>query len=682
MRIKIHFVLAVIFALAGQSFGAGWWSLDYTHRRGVTIASARHSGLPGDDVAVVTMATGGLCRPDGNDIRVATHDGKERPLRLLMVGPGDQVSLAFAIQPGVTNYHVYLGCKKDPPPSKPLEINRGVLLETWFFKEGQARTLEQAVKTLEKNQQFIGRGFRNNIFQGHNAFGPENRVINVFTAYLQCTGGAYTFGSASRDASFLLIDDKLVVDCGGMHEVAPVVMARGQVHLTPGLHKLTYYHLTGAANPVCVAAWQPPGADKIWTIPPEAFAPVTRATSGPLEQYGREMTIDFQPIHNGEAFTADRYYQRYSFKALTSGPVGKLQWTWDFGDGQSAVGGSAEHVYLLPGEYTVKLKTTGAYGLMERVNKIFVSRPWDRVMHNDLDSLQMYGQMVSIYNFSSLPVESLPEAAILLNESGKIEAVVAVGKAMLKHDKAPAAVIEQIMPLYIAILVGNDQHAQAAKDLLKSAEMTAEPATQAAMKVAAAEQLMELAGKDDLQQAMEVYEGVVRKYEALTSNESIRQARIGIGDVWRLRADLDKAVHAYKAAGQKPNNAASASITRGDLARHVEDHIRQKHFAAAEDSLRQWEQTFPADKLEGYWSLLKCNLLMASGKVKTAITEAATLVTVNPGSNYAPQLLMLQAQAHERLKDTASMQEALKKIVNKYKESPLAAEAAKRLGTE
>jgi TolA-binding protein len=56
------------------------------------------------------------------------------------------------------------------------------------------------------------------------------------------------------------------------------------------------------------------------------------------------------------------------------------------------------------------------------------------------------------------------------------------------------------------------------------------------------------------------------------------------------------------------------------------------------------------------------------------------LVKVNPASNYGAELLMIAYEAHLRLRQPDEAKKVLRQIVKDFPESPLAAEAAKRLG--
>ncbi|MHC4717148.1 MAG: PA14 domain-containing protein, partial [Planctomycetota bacterium] len=321
---------------AGAAWGQGWWNPRWPYRRTVTVARAPASKLPGDDVAVLTMPTGGVVGPAGEDIRVIAPDGTSVPHRVLMMGPGDRVRLAFAVKGGATRYAVYFGHPQPPQPRPALEIRRGVLLETRAYAGGPISTFDQVRTALSRAGRLIGREFRDSIFLGHNPFGPQSRLCSLFTAHVVCPAdGQYIFATSSRDASFLLVDGEVVVSNGGRHRPQRRASRTGTVRLTKGLHEVKVYHVSTGGDPVVVAAWRPPGARRLWKIPAAAFAPVRSAAPGMLTRCGRAFQADFIPVHAGEAFMANRYFQRYTFAASTSGRGPGPTFRWDFGDGQT-----------------------------------------------------------------------------------------------------------------------------------------------------------------------------------------------------------------------------------------------------------------------------------------------------------------------------------------------------------
>ena len=191
---------------------------------------------------------------------------------------------------------------------------------------------------------------------------------------------------------------------------------------------------------------------------------------------------------------------------------------------------------------------------------------------------------------------------------------------------------------------------------------------------------MALENLDDPNRSAEIFQQVIQKNQAMVGPAIVRRARIGLGDVARRLGDFEKARKAYEEARARPvDRPGGAPFQRGDYARHVEDYTRTRDFTSAEEYLEEWGEAFPLDKLEGYWSLLRARLFFDRGQYAQAAGEAAALAKVNPKSNYAPELLMLSADAWEKLRQPPKAADALRQLVKDYPESPLAAEAAKRL---
>ena len=667
-------------AMAGPAAAGNWWNRAWRYRRVVTVPPNKGiTGLPGDDVGVVGMPTGGVAQPDGRDIRVATASGQLVNSRVLMMGPGDFARVAFALRPGTSRYYVYYGLAGAKAVAS-LVIRRGVLLEMWAYGGGATSSLEKVQKLFEApGKVFIGRRFLDRIFMGHNPFGPQSSVASIFTGWFDCPrSGRYLFSCSSRNASFLLVDGKLVVDNSGTHSPQRDIRKHGSVELKAGQHKLTFYHVSRSGDPVVVAAWRPPGESRVRVIPPGAYLAIARAAPGMMTSQSGATQIDFVPKHAGEAFMLNRYFHRYEFAALATGPgASKITWQWDFGDGQTAAGAAVEHVYLLPGLYTVTLKGKGGRGPLKRTNRIFVSRRWDMVTRDATEKLAGYSRIVAGYDFAKFKPELLLWSMLLCRRTGIDEAVMAAGEALMSKDQAPAHVIEQAVPLYAEQLAGRKSRDEAAAALIKAAGMSQNAAVSAAMLVRAARIHLAMHHEAKAEKLLAL---VLRTYAPRTRGSAVRQARIALGDVWRLRGNYQKARDLYQQAG--PARAVigkSVIITKGDFARHVEAYVKSSEFAWAEQYLDKWEDAYPTDKLEGYSTLLRVRLLEAHRKHAEAAAEAETLADVNPASNYAAELLMHAAKAYRRLGMPAKSKPLLERIIGDYPESAFAAEA-KQMG--
>ena len=484
--------LAALAALTAASTvargAAAWWNYEWSSRRLVTLPAAAPTRLGGDDIAVVHIPTGGKTRPDAADVRVTTVTRREMPSRVLMTGPGDEVRVAFAVQGGVTKYYVYYGNPTPPKRVRPLAITRGVLLSTWKYPGGSPATLDKVKRIFAKADTFIGRDFLDRIFVGYSPFGPEKAVASTFEAYLKCPKtGTYVFSTSSQNASFLTIDARLVVANGGNHGPQRDIRKRGEVYLKVGMHKLILYHVSGWGAPVVVVAWRPPGEKRIRVIPPGAFAPVVRGTCGAMEELGKA-AVDFIPVHAGETFMMNRYYQRYSFTAVQTGPVaGKqvVEWTWDFGDGERATGATVQHVYFRDAMRTVTLTGLTRTGPLVRTHKIYVTRPWRTVTHNRIDSLADYATIVAAYRFDTLDSLSTVEAVNLLKRTGRTEGLLKAGAAFVARTSAARKAPSQLVPIYANALIAAGQAPAALKALLAGAKLETHTAGRAELLVRA-----------------------------------------------------------------------------------------------------------------------------------------------------------------------------------------------------
>ena len=195
-----------------------WFSPKWAYRREIILTETTPTRLPGTDIVTVEMATGGVCKPDGADIRITTSMGKELLSTVLMTGPGDRVRLAFAKQGEQKKYYAYMGNPDAPPRRGTLQIERGVLLETRRCRLNPPRKFAQAKKVFNKQGPIMGKRFVDRMFLGYNPFGPGNAIANLMTGYVVAPkSGEYMFSCSSSDASFLLVDDKLLISNGGRH---------------------------------------------------------------------------------------------------------------------------------------------------------------------------------------------------------------------------------------------------------------------------------------------------------------------------------------------------------------------------------------------------------------------------------------------------------------------------------
>src|SRR5256885_160476 len=82
---------------------AAWPDPPGPFRRSIDVEWAAERGT-GEQLATAEIYTGGHHQPSGENIRVATEEGKFLPSRVLMIGPGDKLRILFALQPNSKCY--------------------------------------------------------------------------------------------------------------------------------------------------------------------------------------------------------------------------------------------------------------------------------------------------------------------------------------------------------------------------------------------------------------------------------------------------------------------------------------------------------------------------------------------------------------------------------------------------
>jgi TolA-binding protein len=350
--------------------GAAWAPAQSFHRGGAEFEALREVTVPPDKdhgIVVVQFFHHGQIKSDGKNVAVATRD-QLVPCRILQLGPGDYCRLAFQTTRGQKSYEVLYG--GDAAPESPEWTNQdGLLLETRVYKDCNLNSFE-SVRDAFRAAAPIGADYVESVHHACNPFARKpGPFFSRYSGSLMINnGGKYGFFTSSRDCSFLLIDDKVVVDAPGMHgptyDTHPGT--RKEVQLSAGRHKFEYYHAASGSEAMMAAAWEPNPGDaakaKAQAIPPEDFhaAVASHLLPGPVTTRATKVVPDFLLAVAGDVPLPDNdvLLTGVRFKDITPKTLalkGKL--SWDFGDGQTYEGEiqTPVHVYLHPGLYTVTL---------------------------------------------------------------------------------------------------------------------------------------------------------------------------------------------------------------------------------------------------------------------------------------------------------------------------------------
>ena len=662
----------------------GWWKSPWKARR--VMNAAVPEGVEADEpVAVARFLTHGCLNEDGGDIRVIAR-GREVPSRVLHVGPGDEVRIAFQLLVGVDAYQVYYGNPKATPPAYDWDIRAGLLMEVRKYRGGGFNDLRQALATWDRSAEVLGVDFVPRVYFGHNPFGPTGAFMSRYAGWLRVEKpGRYEFATSSSNGSFLLVDGTEVVSWPGWHGPIPRARHRGTIDLKPGRHKLEYYHIHPSGDGRAVAAWQPPDTLRPVVIPAEAFLPVTRAVVQPAETYRQQVTPDFD-FKRREApleLDLDTFLHRYSFRDI-SGHIDRRYYRplWDFGDGIEADVWIPDHVYLAAGTYTVTYRLKGVRGTFTTVQRIVVERDWTRqTSEEDVETLEQYYPIVSAYDFAGMPSSSLRAVCEMFERLGKYDDVIRVGRVLLfgsreVDDDVLSRETERLAGVYL------DKRRDAASAIevylngarrVKSADRKARLETRAGR--------VALEETSDAPRAKTLFEQALSRRDAVRP-ETRRHALLGLAEVAVLTGDAGEARRLLAEADAidvtRPREGGAA-VRVGSLSRAVEDYLRRNEFQAATELLDTWEWEYPLDRLVGYSTLLRARLHVQREEYARAARLLTSLVRVNPKSNYAAEALMTAAACRLKLGDNPGARDTYNRVLTEYPESPYVKDALKRL---
>lgn len=658
---------------------APWWDDAWSCRRTVKVSPAGR-GRPGEEAALVEFTTGGYLRPDGGDLRVFAGP-QLIPHKLLFVGPGDRVSLMFPVQPGRAQYDVYYGNPKAKPIEHGWEPERGLILEIRPYRGGSADDWHGMQNVLERAGTPMGRGVVDRVWHGHNPFGPSRHIVSRYTGWLDIpTGGTYYFATTSASASFLLLDENLVVQWPGWHGAVADARHHRKLTLQKGLHRFEYYHLQGNADPIMVAAWQPPGRSKPEVIPAVAFLPPLKTDASELALRGRRFAPSFDWENAGESEFTDHWavFMRFSDTSFPrTGVTARRE--WDFGDGVTSTEIRPRHAYLTVGPYTVTLRVFRGEDVFECRQTVVADRDWANQLRPQIEEPVNVARAVKDYPWETLDVRCLLGAVLLCREIERMDEMLALGNLLTTRWKElPEA---ELVTAAIAVGEAYRDHAReadVAQRIFNAAEeLLKHPDHKARMAVLSGDMLfyhLDRPGEAD-----RVYARAAGQYPDAT--EYVRLALMRRGDVARRLGQFEEARRLYESALSHGNEASPAreAMEQALRALESEEYLRRGELDAAEESLNLWQWQDPMAKLQGQWSACRVRLALERNNIAEAVKEGETLLRVNPESQSAPEILLLLSRAEREAGRVAEARQMLERLKRDYPDSPVLPEAERAI---
>ncbi len=698
----------------------------------------------GYSVIVTEFFHHGEINPPGTNVLVVAANNQPVATRILQVGPGDYCRLAFQIIERQTRYEVLYGGEEPPRGVPPWNNRDGLLLETREYKHCNPNNLD-AVREAFESAKPIGSGYVDGVHHSNNPYTLKAEpFLSHYSGFLNIdASGIYGFLTSSQDASFLLVDDKLVIAAPGLHGPKHHALrgSRKDIRLESGSHKFNYYHLAAGPDAIMAAAWEinpPEEKPKPTAIPPSVFRAerIGTASADAVTLRTLKSVPDFLVAVVGDVPLPDNSepligvsFQNISPQNLLA--VGNAR--WDFGDGQSSNELNPNHVYLRPGLYEVTLTIRRLGRDLAMANRIYIDRPLlTRRDEKKFHKLDDYLPVLEGYDPKSLDTASLcqlveaylAKAAALENpdpkEESKEEEPAAAAPAKPEPPstgrrrppaepepvvETPRTYIEKAVAAGQTVFLDADSKAIGDDELLKLARTIAPMARDRLARSEAAFQMWEGASRkvgspegkaecfveaadiaiNDLLKpaAMKpVLEAATRNLgDANTGKLGARLACIW-GDFHAATGDGSAAREAYLKAEQiatQQGKYTERTAWRGAHSRSVEAFLRNKEHHRAIEQIRKWQAEFPTERIDGYLTLMYARYWAELEKWNQAIAQVEQLQAANSDSPYVDQALLLAAQCEMKRQQPDRAIATLQSLLTEYPGSPLVPDAKKML---
>ncbi|MFO0910113.1 MAG: PKD domain-containing protein [Isosphaeraceae bacterium] len=641
------------------------------------------AGLRTPRVIVTEFFTQGAIDAHGENVHVEDLRGQAVPWRVLQVGPGDTCRLAFQPTGAGREFRIRYG--GPAVPSTPWIDAPGLVFEARRWKDCDLNQLD-AIRNAFHTAPPIGADYIPSLFHRYNPVSSEaapflSRTAGVLEIQHR---GSYRFVTSSQDASFLLIDDRVVVAAPGHHGPTGTTRFRTSIELEPGSHAFEYIH--AASGPECclVAAWQPPGTDRVEPIPPSAFGAerIARLPAVELQHGGRRLPREFAVESLGEVSLDEKEppLVRVRFRVTgASSTASRPRLRWSFGDGQTSSASDPTHVYLHPGLYTVRIAAIGESDGLAVVNRVLIQSP--QVLSDTTepaDTLSSYLPLIETYDASTLDPLGLLQLVRVEMQTNRLSRAAKLGETGLAGRTSLTAPEGLLAARAIGTILRDalDRPDEAESFWSRLATVFAPDAWRAECLVVAADiALNDRLDATRAQKLLDQAEGLGRR--SLSSEIASRLARVRAD--WHARQGDRKAAEATYLLATKIRDdrrpVAEQEAWRGALSRSSEAYLREKELDRARDELRRWESEFPGDRGLGDLSLLMARERASRGKFAQAIAIATDLVATRPDSPQADRILYLAAECEEKRGQPQRALDRFLGLVRDYPGSPLVSES-------
>ena len=584
-------------------------------------------------------------------------------------------------------------------PEKPATWSprRGIVLRVYRKRDmGHPGSLTE-LRRLIRRSALEGACFCRNISDGFNRFGPSEHYISVYEGWLRIDQpGEYRFCTVSDDGSWVRVDDKDLVAWPGPHgwEGAQHGEKHGAITLRPGVVSVQYFHEEGSGGQMAFLGWQPPGAERFWSIPDEQWLDVRQARVVAYEARDRPLIavpalriVNTYWVRDAD----DRQATLVEFRDRSRSSAGKIvRAQWSFGDGLEAEGPELRHVYFRTGRPEVTLTVTDERGNRDTVaccpNVFYVDV---QARYFQFGSPRQYMEAAAGYDVERMQREDLQLYAEFWDYLEQWSEHVRAVEALIRRFPDLPAVPELAASAARACMRAQAYDPQRAAELYELAlhrgPDSAAPEHHARRLELTLRQAEALAwGPGQFERSRKLLSEVLGACEGRSEPpfpRIRRQALSAAGDAALLAGDYVAAERCYRQAQESgpPVEPGEMLARVGSYGYAVADLLARDEYDWALEALDRWEGEFPVQKLEGYTFFLRGKVLYVQHPGELALRYLDLAERVAPRAVHVPEAVWLRANCLLALQRWDEALAAFQRVRTEFTESEFYQQAAEKI---
>jgi len=651
-------------------------------RRPIVLPKGRHA------VVLVRFMTCGQSDAQGRGIAVTDARGEAAPYRLLTHDPQGETVLAAPGDRGGLTLHYDRVAHRKAKPDESLAVS--MIQRTWSLPRGRAEALDTARRSVNALRP-QGVSTVANVFSGHNPHGPDEWYYAEFEGVIRTDKPQHVaLVAATDDLGEVELDGRVVI----AHPERTVVRSNEQlaamaqeVTLTGG-QRIVYRQVQREGQSIAVLARvfkdTKRGSDK----PMDRALPLDHgwfrhdpwAALGPAEREGDAPAVGFDVRLIDAIGMEQRTYYRVELKAIAPAGAGRVH-RWRFGSSATAEGDRVVYIFTddpssTPISLDIVERGSGArLGAAE--GRVSFPEVYDLHSPQNTGLVRDYAREIAVDRMTWTQAEPLGRLLELIETAEDPQLIGPIAMTYLElHGERDDAFSARMRYLAASAIAGRDP-AKASEMFGRLSRVCPDRWLGAR---AAAEMLDLMLHR--LDQADRV-EGMVTALAAAYGAGKERvliQSRLG--DLHRMRGEVDEALEAYEAAQQIATRRMSAkeqAVMSRAFRESALSLLEQQRWPSLRDTLHEWEATFPTDKLTGDLILLTGRYFQGVGDDARAAREYEQALTLYPVHPSRPEIAYRLGEALLSSGARGAARRWLHEVVEQYPKSPFAAEARKLL---